>query len=65
MHRMQDRYRFETAVGVVDVWVMREHRDGTVDVLCTCCGARWERVRVHLQGGPGGPPDSSSPTAAR
>jgi len=42
------RYRLVTPAGVIDISVMRSHPDGTVDVLCTCCGARWERRHLRL-----------------
>ena len=50
MNQVGDRYRLETAVGVIDVWVMRRHRDGSVDILCTCCGARWEDHEYSSRG---------------
>jgi len=45
----------DTPAGALDMRVMRTHPDGTVDILCSCCGARWERRRLRLQGyGPDG-----------
>lgn len=44
-------YRLDTPAGVLDIWVMRSHPDGTVDVLCSCCGARWERRHIRIEGG--------------
>jgi hypothetical protein len=45
------RYRLVTPAGVIEMSVMRSYPDGTVDVLCTCCGARWERRHLLLGGG--------------
>lgn len=49
MHPTKDRYRLDTIAGVIDVRVIRAHRDGTVDILCTCGGVRWERPRVQFR----------------
>ena len=43
-------YSVETPAGVLDIWVMRTYPDGTVDILCSCCGARWERRHHRMQG---------------
>jgi len=40
----------DTPAGALDMRVMRTHPDGTVDILCSCCGARWERRHLRLQG---------------
>jgi hypothetical protein len=50
--RARKRYRLVTPAGVIEIWVMRAYPDGTVDVLCTCCGARWEQRHVLLADGP-------------
>jgi hypothetical protein len=47
--RAGKRYRLVTPAGVIDISVMRSYPDGTVDVLCTCCGARWERRHLQLE----------------
>jgi len=52
-HEAGRHYRLDTPAGVLDIWVMRTHPDGTVDVVCSCYGARWERR--HLRMGGGGP----------
>jgi hypothetical protein len=49
--RAGKRYRLVTPAGVIEMSVMRSYPDGTVDVLCTCCGARWERRHLLLDGG--------------
>jgi hypothetical protein len=46
--RAGKRYRLVTPAGDIDISVMRSYPDGTVDVLCTCCGARWERRHLRL-----------------
>ena len=46
--RAGKRYQLVTPAGVIDISVMRSYPDGTVDVLCTCCGARWERRHLQL-----------------
>ena len=50
-HEAGHHYRLDTPAGVLDIWVMRTHPDGTVDVLCSCCGARWERRHLRMKGG--------------
>ncbi len=49
--RAGKRYRLDTPAGVIDISVMRSYPDGTVDVLCTCCGARWEQRHLRLGNG--------------
>jgi hypothetical protein len=49
--RAGKRYQLDTPAGVIDISVMRSYPDGTVDVLCTCCGARWERRHLQLENG--------------
>jgi hypothetical protein len=44
--RAGKHYQLVTPAGVIDISVMRSYPDGTVDVLCTCCGARWERRHI-------------------
>jgi hypothetical protein len=46
--RAGKRYRLDTPAGAIELSVMRSYPDGTVDVLCTCCGARWERKHLRL-----------------
>jgi hypothetical protein len=46
----RDHYSVETPAGVLDIWVMRSYPDGTVDILCSCCGARWERRHHRMHG---------------
>jgi hypothetical protein len=41
-------YRLVTPAGDIEISVMRSYPDGTVDALCTCCGARWERRHLRL-----------------
>jgi hypothetical protein len=50
-HEAGRHYRLDTAAGVLDIWVMRIHPDGTVDVVCSCYGARWERRHLRMGGG--------------
>jgi hypothetical protein len=47
-YRVGDHLQMETPAGVLEMRVMRTHLDGTVDILCSCCGARWERRRLSL-----------------
>lgn len=49
-YRAGDHLQIDTPAGALDMRVMRTHPDGTVDILCSCCGARWERRRLRLQG---------------
>ena len=51
-------YRLNTPAGVLDIWVMRTHSDGTVDIVCSCYGARWERRHLRMAGGD--PPGKAS-----
>jgi hypothetical protein len=44
--RAGEHYQLVTPAGVIDISVMRSYPDGAVDVLCTCCGARWERRHI-------------------
>jgi hypothetical protein len=48
-YRTGDHFRMDTPAGALDMRVMRTYPDGTVDILCSCCGARWERRRLRLQ----------------
>jgi len=50
VYRVGDHLQLETPAGALDIRVIRTYLDGTVDILCTCCGARWERRRLKLQG---------------
>jgi len=49
-YRISDHFRMDTPAGALDIRVMRTHPNGTVDILCSCGGARWERRRIRLQG---------------
>ena len=49
-YRVGDHLQMDTPAGALDMRVMRTHLDGTVDILCSCCGVRWERRRLWLQG---------------
>jgi len=49
-YRIGNHLQMETPAGVLDMRVMRTHPDGTIDMLCSCCGVRWERRRLRLPG---------------
>ena len=47
-HEAGRHYRLDTPAGVLDIWVMRTHPDGTVDIVCSSGVCRWERRHVRM-----------------